>query len=351
VAASAKNLAPYLIRPEEFAKALESRVPATQPARPVHVLILSGGGSNGAWGAGVLKGWSQSGSRPQFDLVTGISTGALISTGAFLGDDQFLEQAFTTTTNSDVQHDRFVLTIPFSDSLRTTSPLRRLIHKYLSDDKLRLVGQAGREGRRLFVGTVNLDTGHLAIVDLTRLAMDGKFDLYREAVLASASAPVLYPPVQIGEHLYVDGGVRAMLFFRGFLLPGVQAMHGRYQSLRRAAPAPLPIAPGEVGSYVYVIVNSKLGATGKCTEDCLLPIALRSLSLLTDANALTNVTETQQVAESLKFGFHLSYIPDDVEDVSSFSFDPAAMKQLFLQGEGYGKTNHWLPVPNIDDRM
>src|SRR5688572_29701298 len=234
----------FRFRPEEFEREMQRRAGragrAAAAAPPYQVLVLSGGGSNGAWGAGFLHGWGGSGRRPVFDVVTGVSTGALIATAALLGEDELLRKFYTTTRTADVQRARFFLSVPFSNSLYDTSPLKRMIDCELSKEIIdRVAHQATHHNRKLYVGTVNLDSGRLVIWDLTRIAAAGNYDLYRKAVYASASVPVLYNPVEIDRALHVDGGVRALLFFRPYLLPKIAA--GR-RPARAAAAARAPAA-------------------------------------------------------------------------------------------------------------
>ena len=96
-------------------------------------LSLSGGGDNGAFGAGLLVGWTEQGSRPEFNLVTGISTGALIAPFAYLGKDYdpILREVYTQIKPSDVFKSRGFLSGFFGDGLADTTPLYGLISKYI----------------------------------------------------------------------------------------------------------------------------------------------------------------------------------------------------------------------------
>ena len=374
----------YGVTADEFSQHMTRRMESKSAREPFQVLVLSGGGSNGAWGAGFLAGWAESGRRPEkFDVVTGVSTGALLSTGAFLGDDELLHKAYTTTRTEDVATGRFFLAIPFSDSLQDTAPLARLIEKALPDRLIDRVAAAGDENRRLFVGTTDLDTGRLVIWDLTKIAAARNYKLYRHVVLASAAVPVLYPPVRIDHHLHCDGGVRSLLFFRTRLLPQVQRQPnprrrpfraGRcraddptfhppvngpgYDALRRrrvrrrpgrglgAAPAG---GQGLPKPAVYVIVNGKVGVDFKCTKDGLLPIALRAVECLIDANGVADLFETKLFAEELGFDFKLSFIPEEVNAVPSDVFEPKAMTRLLEDGARDGRAVRFRDIPELDD--
>jgi hypothetical protein len=171
----------------------------------LNILSLSGGGQNGAFGAGFLVGWRESGRRPQFDAVGGVSTGALLSTHAFLGtpaDDATLEEMYTRITKADIYNDIGLISVLFgADSLRDTAPLRAMLEKYITAETLKRVADAYDENRMLFVGTTNIDYGQTWVWNMTAIAKAGDLELYRKVLLASASFPIVFPPVEIGGHL------------------------------------------------------------------------------------------------------------------------------------------------------
>ena len=326
-------------------------------AENIDMLILSGGGSHGAWGAGVLRGWRDNPQNPRpkkFRIVTGVSTGALIATFAFLGepmDDELLERAYTTLKTSDIYRKKFLLTALFSDSLNSSSPLRHTIKKFISQETVDRVARAGREeNRRLFVGTVNHDTGKLVIWDLTAIAMDAtnknRLELYRKVVFASASIPILVPPVEIDGNLYADGGARAQLFFERRFLPAFRDMRKRHEE----RPARTP------NLTFHVIVNGKLGLETNCVSDCLLGLTTRTLEMLLDANEFGDLYHLKYVLKLIGFGqFRLSYIPPDFEITSSEVFEPEKMGKLFRKGVEFGKTTaKWgdqIPDPDFEDAL
>ncbi len=198
----------------------------------VSILALSGGGANGAFGAGLLRGWTEAGTRPPFKLVTGISTGALIAPFAFLGSgyDATLEDFYTTITTKDIYHERSYLSILFDPSAMVdTTPLQKIIAKQVDDQVLAAVAQAHQQGRRLFIGTSNMEAGRFVIWDMGAIAASGQpgaLELFRQVMLASAAIPVAFPavyiPVEAGgqryEEMHVDGGTAAQVFFYGFTL-------------------------------------------------------------------------------------------------------------------------------------
>jgi len=170
---------------ENFVRSLE-RI----KGRPLNLLSLSGGGQNGAFGAGFLIGWRESGRRPVFDAVGGVSTGALLATGALLGtpeDDAELEEMYTQITKANIFVERSIFSLLSSDSLMDTKPLRELIAKYITAEKLKRVAAALEEHRYLFVGTTNVDYDQTWVWNMSLIAKDGNLDLYRKVLLASAS--------------------------------------------------------------------------------------------------------------------------------------------------------------------
>jgi len=195
------------------------------------ILVLSGGGAGGAFGAGLLSGWTQAGTRPDFKIVTGISTGSLQATFAFLGPDydDELTEVFTQYGTDEIYTRRSPLGALLGESAWDTEPLKALIDHYITDEVLAAVAVKHLTGHRLFLGTSNMDTREFIIWDMGAIASSeraDKLERYRNVMLASSAIPVLFPPVYFdveidGEDYYemhVDGGVKAQLFLRGFML-------------------------------------------------------------------------------------------------------------------------------------
>ena len=187
--------------------------------RALNLLSLSGGGQNGAFGAGLLAGWRESGQRPEFDIVGGVSTGALLATHALLGtpaDDALLEEMYTQITKKDISTERGIFSLAFgADSLSDTAPLRELIAKFITAETLKRVAAAYEDNRYLVVGTTNIDYGQTWIWNMSLIAKDGNLELYRQVLLASASFPIVFPPVEIDGHLFVDGAARSNVVIAG----------------------------------------------------------------------------------------------------------------------------------------
>ncbi len=352
----------YQVSPTDYQQMFKTRrsekyaLRASLPAKehPLQILALSGGGSNGAWGAGFLCGWTLSGDRPKFDIVTGVSAGALLATAALTGDDATLRDSFTTTTNADVQRTRWFFEIPFADSLRNTKGrLDKRIAHFVTNAKIDEVAQAAKEGRRVFVASTNLDSGRLVVWNLSKMAQDKQYDLYRQAIYASASAPILFPPVMIGGHMHVDGGVRASLVFNRYLLPGLlpdPATRFRKHattmsatmstSTAASAPATGPATgPSPDSSQkLFVIINGEIGIAPAAPGDGILPIVERTLSCLVDATSIGSLYEAAYFANG--FELNISSIPAGQSN-DSFDFDPAQMSRVFNLGQADGQANRW----------
>jgi hypothetical protein len=335
-------VAKYHFRPATMRAAFEA--PGEPRSEPVDILVLSGGGSHGAWGAGVLRGWRENAEHPRpgkFQVVTGVSTGALLATHAFLGepeDDALLQEAYTQVKTGDIYRSRFLPFALLSDSLKSSSPLRHRVARYITAQTLERVAQAGREEhRRLYAGSVNYDTGTLVIWDLTAIAMDetnkNRLELYRQVVLASASVPILVPPVKIDGNLYADGGARAQLFFESGLLPGLRDV-------------------SHTNLTLYVIVNGKLGMETNCVSNCLKDLTLRTLDMLLDANAIGDLYHIKYELDRIGFGkFRLSRIPRDFPVTSSAVFDPGPMQKLYDEGFRFGREGKWeRQIPELELR-
>ena len=189
-------------------------------------LALSGGGGDGAFGAGILCGWTEAGTRPRFKLVTGISTGALIAPFAFLGPeyDAKLKEAYTTISDKDIYTVpsllKLVLNLGRIEAAASTEPLAELLERLIDENMLQAIAAEHNKGRRLLVGTTQLDAQRQVIWNMGAIAASGHPDapkLFRQILRASASIPVAFNPVYIKvkaggqeyDEMHVDGGVRA----------------------------------------------------------------------------------------------------------------------------------------------
>jgi len=278
-------------------------------------LVLSAGGEDGAFGAGVLSGWTGRG-RPDFAVVTGVSTGALIGVYAFLGApyDAMLESAYTTINAADVFE-----AAGTPESLVDAWPLRRLIDRAITAQVLRDVAAAHESGRRLFVVTTNLDAGRSMVWNMgaiARRASDEALFLFKQVLLASSSIPGVFQPMLI--HAEGQGGAFHELHVDGALA------------------SPFYVAPEGMSeppmSELYILVNGKLAVDFDLTRRKVLPILGRSFSIALKAGARGAIATWTGWARMGGVGLKLAHIPDAFKRESKGSFDPDYMKALFAEG-------------------
>ena len=307
-------------------------------ARPLNILEISGGGQNGAFGIGVLKGWKDSGRMPAFDIVTGISVGALVSTFAFLGESDDIEEVarvFTTIDESDVAQPKSKISVVFGgDSLLDNAPLQVLIENTVTDEVIERVAAAYRkENRYLFIGVLNLDYRQLWVWNMTALAASddpGRFDTYRALLLAASAVPLAFPPVEIDGHLYADGGTRDRLLVVG--LGGIARREAR--------------AAGEGGSF-FVLFNDQARSQPNATQRNLKSLAASSIGAMLDGQMETTIMRSYVAALSYGYEFHLLQVPDNFQFVGDgLSFSPQDMNGLFEAGRQRGENpDSWLTAP------
>lgn len=299
----------------------------------LNILSLSGGGQNGAFGAGLLSGWRESGQRPVFDMVGGVSTGALLATHALLGtpaDDAQLEEMYTQISKKDVHTERGIFGLALgADSLSDTSPLRALIAKFITAETLTRVAAAANDNRFLFVGTTNIDYGQTWVWNMSLIAKAGNLELYRQVLLASASFPIVFPPVEIDGHLFVDGAARSNVVIAG--------MGGATR------PPPPLHGPGNV----YLIDNGRLQSPPEALRRALGDVAATTISVMMDQSMMTAMTRSYFGAKVLGYNFKMAAIPDNVNvGKDPLAFDPKQMRAAFDAGRATAKKpDHWLTVP------
>jgi predicted acylesterase/phospholipase RssA len=303
-----------------------------------YYLSISGGGADGAFGAGLLKGWTESGTRPEMWIVTGISTGALIAPFAFIGSsyDDELESLYTTMSTSDLVKKRSLLKGLTGDALADSSPLHELLQKYIDEEMIEEIAQEYARGRRLLIGTTNLDAKRPVIWNIGAIAAVGTAEsaqLIRDLMLASASIPGVFPPVritvQVGEQkydeLHVDGGVSSQVF-----------LYPAQLDLRTAA-AELPVTGDQ---SMYVIRNSILQPRWSAVTPKLRPVAVASISTLIRTQGMGDLYRLYLGAKRDNLAFRLAYIPGSFDLEAEEAFDPKYMRELFdlayeLARDGY----------------
>ena len=319
------------------------------------MLALSGGGARGAFGAGVLDGWTAAGTRPDFKVVSGVSTGALQATFAFLGPDydQTLREIYTEFGNQDIYRKRLRLAALFSDAANDTWPLRELIEKYITQDVIDSVARKYAKGYRLFVGTTNMDTMEFIIWDLGKVASSGRPDAlkqYRRILLASSAVPVFFPPVYFeveasdGEtysEMHVDGATYAQLFFRGFMIDFEDAMLGA------------DINPDEVDMDLYIIRNGVADEMQgrNAVSPRTLSIAKKTIESLFKISATSATYRIYVLAKRNKIRFNMAAIPQEYKlALKVTEFDTEAMSELFEYGYAAAEGGYpWLTEPPFLD--
>jgi predicted acylesterase/phospholipase RssA len=315
---------------------------------PSHMLALSGGADAGAYGAGLMVGWTDSGRRPSFELVTGISAGALIAPFAFLGPayDPQLTEVFTEVSLTDVVVRGSILSaVLFGDGLTDTSPLFGLISRHANAEMLAAIAAEYARGRLLLIGTVNLDLGRPVFWNIGAIAASGhpdSLELFRRILLASASIPGAFPPVLFDvEHegrrhqeMHVDGGTAVQLFL--------------YPTLRDGA---FPLARRE--RTAWVVRNGRLDAEWATVERSVLSISARSALTLLQFSGLNDIIRTNLAAQRDGVAFRLAFVGPDFRAPRPQPFDPEFMRALFAYGREHGRSgDRWVstlvPVGSIE---
>ncbi|MGI9237325.1 MAG: patatin-like phospholipase family protein [Woeseiaceae bacterium] len=312
--------------------------------REVRVLAISGGGADGAFAAGLLNGWSASGERPEFTVVTGISTGALIAPFAYLGPDydHVIEGFYTQYSTKDLLEERgWIRLLLGGEAAFDTSRLRARIAGYIDESMMEAIAAEHRRGRYLLIGTTNLDAARPVIWDIGAIAESdkpGALDLIHDIILASASIPIAFPPVlievesggKVYDEMHTDGGVSRQSF-----LFSLQAPEDSFRNLNI-------IGQGRA----YLIRNSKLEIPWQPVDRKMVDIAGRSANSLVHTQGLGDLYREFIGAQKFDFDFNLAYIPSTFKAESREMFDRDYMRKLYtlayeLAVDGYP----WAKIP------
>lgn len=314
-------------------------------------LALSGGGANGAFGAGFLNGWTDSGTRPDFKIVTGISTGALIAPLAFLGSeyDKELAEGYTTIRTKDILNIQGllgfgVLPVLFGESYASTEPLQNMIADMLSPEVFEAIAAEHKKGRRLYIGTTNLDAQRVVIWDMGAIASSDNPDalkLFKKVMLASASIPGAFPPVRFNveiddkkyDEMHVDGGVITGVFGYGAHL--------------------FKDAQNKGLCGFYVIKNGKLDVEAEQVRRHVFPISVRSFGTLMKAQSWGDMLRLYGTAKRDNVDFHYISLPYGYEAKGNEMFDPEEMKRLYELGYSIATSdNPWQKeIPASKDKF
>jgi len=319
------------------------------------MLALSGGGSRGAFGAGLMSGWTRSGTRPQFTAVTGISTGALMGTFAFLGPDYDgeLERFYTSTTNADIFSDRGLSGL-LGDAMKDSKPLKQLIELNIDERIINAVAEEHHRGRRFLVGTTNLDSARLVVWDMGAIATSDRPDRlqrFRDVLLASSSIPMVFPPVYFPVEwegktywqMHVDGGAVVVVFLSGFVVDELNRLTG------------LRTERGDAMVDLYIILNDVLAdrVPEEPVEPTVFGIAEGFVRSLSTAATEDTLVRLYRAARGIGYGFHFASIPADYPRIlPATHFAPDKMRDLFDYAQARAAAGYpWAQQPpSLDPR-
>lgn len=314
-----------------FRQAFREGVPRG-PDGVMDIITLSGGGSNGAFTAGLMRGWTESGNRPDFEVVTGVSTGALAAPFVFLGSDwdDELEEAYTGGAASNLLQSQG-LGVFFGSGIYRGEPLRDLVARYVDEALLEAVAAEAAKGRVLLVATTDLDSQRGVSWDLGAIATVGTpeaLELFRSVLVASASIPGAFPPVLIPstagdvtfEEMHVDGGVTTPFLAVPETLWSYREPEG---ALGRAR--------------FHVVINGRLAPDFAVTRDSLGGVLGRSVDVLLRSSLIATLEGNRAFAARNELFFRYAALPDDAE-ASPLDFSPEAMRAVFDIGREGGRT-------------
>ncbi len=291
------------------------------PLPTANFLAISGGGDNGAFGSGLLVGWTEAGNRPSFKMVTGVSTGSLIAPFAFLGPDydKPLKDVYTTITPGQVFRTRNIVTAIFDDAMADTSPLAVLIAQYMDEGMVTAIAREHAKGRILLIGTTNLDAQRPVIWNIGAIAASGhpgSLALIRQILRASSAVPGVFQPVLIDvevggrkhQEMHIDGGAIAQLFLYP---PSIDL---------RTSPRP---------RRAFIIRNGRLDADWASTEPLTLNIAGRAIGTMLNSSGHNDVLRTYFISQRDRVDYNLAYIDRGFTVPHKAEFDQGYMRALY----------------------
>ncbi len=338
---------------EEFVRAVDRRVAvlglkSRLDLPRLELLSVSGGGENGAFGAGLLCGWTEQGTRPEFELVTGISTGALTAPFAFLGPayDAKLKAVYTELEPRQVMNPRFITAALWNDALADNSPLYQSITRYLDDRMLADIAKGYDAGRLLLVASTDLDAQLPVIWNIGAIAKSGHpkaADTIRRVLLASAAIPGAFPPSMFEvtvdgttyHEMHVDGGAFAQTFLYppSLLVDRQERMRKKQKVLQLEA---------------YVIRNGRLDSEWATVERRTLGIAGRAISTMIAAGGYNDVVKIYYATQRDQIDYNLAYIGSDFTVSLPEPFDPTYMRALYDYGYQRARRDYdWSKKPPL----
>lgn len=314
---------------------------------PMDYLAISGGGNNGSFGAGIVNGWTLHGDRPQFSVVTGVSTGALIAPFAFLGPkyDESLREVYTTLSSDNIYSgDVFTVIDGITGGLALTdnTPLLNKIRETITPALFRDIAEEHKKGRRLYIGTSNLEAQRSVVWDIGAIATSGNpgaLGLFHKIMLASAAVPGVFKPVFIDvnvggqryQEIHVDGGVTAQVFL--FPLKTHRADRDLF-------------IQNKIERNLYIIRNSKIMPEFVPLKPGLVSVSARALETLTKYQGIGDLYRLYVGAQRDGINYHLVHIPPDFREDTKETFDPVYMSALFDVGYAMGRAGDlWDSAP------
>lgn len=323
-------------------------VGANAPLPEMSLLAISGGGEDGAFGSGLLCGWTEHGDRPAFELVTGVSTGAMIAPFAYLGPeyDAQLRTVYTALTPDKVLTKRGITAVFFDDAMADNHPLFETISGYMTKDIVASIAKAYEEGRLLLIASTDLDAQQPVIWNIGAIAASGHpraLDTIRRVLVASAAVPGAFPPSMIDvtlngksyQEMHVDGGALAQVF----LYPASVAS-GRQERMRRGEQV-IPLR-------AYIIRNDRLDPQWSNVKRSTLPIIERAVSTMIASSGYNDALRIYADTQRDGIGFNLAYIGTDFTKTLQEPFDPEFMRALFDYGYQRGRTGYdWAHKPPL----
>ena len=314
------------------------------PLPTAHYLAISGGGDKGAFGAGLLVGWSSRKDRPEFKLVTGVSTGALIAPFAFLGSsyDEKLREVYTAVTPADILEERGISAAIWNDAMADNRPLWKLLDRYIDQKMLNDIADEYKKGRLLLVATTNLDSQVPVIWNLTKIAASGKLgslDLIRSLMIASAAIPGAFPPVLIDviadgkayQEMHVDGGATTQVFLYPPALRTAKLLQDKNEQRERK---------------LYIIRNGRQDHDWEQVERRTLPIIQKAIDSLIHTQGIGDLYRLYLTAKQDDIAFNLTFIPKSFHAPHFEDFDRNYMKSLYEVGFALAsRGNPWVNMP------
>ncbi len=336
---SVHDLESHIASRETSTQAAVARVAQMNIGEDLQILAISSGGQNGAFAAGVVNGW-RAADRPDFHIVAGVSTGALLASFVFVNApdaDALAKQCFTTVTREDIVEERSRISIPFVESIAKSDKLAQLLRRYVTNAMIDRVAERSENGRLLLLAsTTDLDCGAMRTWDMTELARQREYDRYRKVLLAAASIPLILPPVIIDGEMHVDGGVCEQVF--------VPDVHAALAAQPGADPLSDPLPRGDV----YVIANSAFASTRECVQPNLPDIWSRGLATLISKSMVGSLWRAWGMAQMRDYSFRMIHIPNEyaADAVDKMAFDMPTMRRLYDLGERMGaNVGSWSDVP------